>query len=293
MTNRPRVSVLVTVYNREAFLAACLESILASTFDDFEIVIVDDGSEDFSVAIAEEFARRETRIRFVRNETNLGDYPNRMKAASLASGEYLKYVDSDDLIYPHTLAVMVEAMTTHRDADLGLSYSMPEAEHPYPWKLVPHDAWQREFLGPGCMSSGPTGAIIKRSAFFSLGGFRSWGVLSDTDMWYRMSAQAPIVLLPPGLVWWRRHPGQEFTVNGADLVYIERGFELTRETLKSNVSPLSPDETSRALARARQHHARRLISLGVRRGLPRTAFRLIRTSGLSMIDLARGLAPYA
>jgi glycosyltransferase involved in cell wall biosynthesis len=289
----PRVSVLVTVYNREAFLGECLESILASTFADFEIVIVDDASRDGSVSIAEDFSRRDGRIRLARNETNLGDYPNRMKAASLGHGDYLKYVDSDDLIYPHTLAVMVDAMEKHRDADLGLCYSMPEAEHPYPWRLPSHDAWAREFLGPGCMSSGPTGAIIRRSAFVSTGGFRSWGVLSDTDMWYRMSARAPIVLLPPGLVWWRRHHGQEFTTNGADLVYLERGYELAVETLESAESPLSPEETSRAIARARQHHARRLLSLGLRRRSPREAMRIMKKSGLSVLDLAKGLAPYA
>ena len=83
MDESPGVSVLVTAYNREAYLAACLESILQSTWEDFEIVVVDDGSSDSSVAIGTSFAFRDSRVRFHRNDRNLGDYPNRMRAAEL------------------------------------------------------------------------------------------------------------------------------------------------------------------------------------------------------------------
>ncbi len=295
MTESPReplVSVLVTVFNRQRYLAACVESILSSTMENFELVIVDDNSSDGSAQIAEDFASRDERIRFFRNDENLGDYPNRAKAAGLSTGRYLKYVDSDDLIYPHGLGVMVEAMEAHPGAALGLSHSLPEVERPYPLELSSHDAWEREFLGDGCMGSGPTGAIIKRSAFEELGGFRNWGVLNDTDLWYRMSARASIVLMPPGLVWWRRHVDQEFTKNGADIAYLERGFELVMETLASAASPLSVAETNQATSRARQHHARRLLSLGLKQARPLDAIRLLKKSGLTASEIARGFASY-
>ena len=64
----PAVSVLVTVYNREAYLATCLDSILASTWQDFEVVVVDDVSKDGSVAVAESYAARDQRVGFFRNE---------------------------------------------------------------------------------------------------------------------------------------------------------------------------------------------------------------------------------
>src|ERR1700683_2785622 len=95
----PLVSVLITVYNRERYLAAAVDSVLAQTMQDFEVIIVDDLSTDRSVEIAQTYAARVPRIRFLRNERNLGDYPNRMQAAEQARGRYLKYVDSDDLIY--------------------------------------------------------------------------------------------------------------------------------------------------------------------------------------------------
>src|SRR5687768_16483551 len=206
----PAVAVLVTVYNREKYLSACLDSILASSWDDFEVIVVDDASTDTSRAIAAAYAARDTRVRVFHNTTNLGDYPNRARAASLASAPLLKYLDSDDLIYPHGLETMMRAMNAFPDAALALGHSLPEDEEPYPWRLSSHAAWKKEFLGDGAMGSGPSGSIFRAPSFREAGGFRDWGVLNDTDLWYRMSARWPLVLLPPGLVWWRRHAGQEF-----------------------------------------------------------------------------------
>ena len=288
----PLVSVLVTVYNREQYLAECLASILASTFGDFEVVIVDDRSSDRSLAVAEKFAAEDDRIRIAKNERNLGDYPNRMRAAALANGRYIKYVDSDDVIYPHSLGLMVESMEANRDAALGLSHHLPDDICPYPWKLSQTETWKKEFLGDGCLGCGPTGAIIDRERFNEVGGFRDWGVLSDTDLWYRMTACWPLLLLPPGLVWWRRHDEQEFTRDSAAIVYLEKGFQLARESLASADNPMSCDETSDALDRVKQHHARRLISLAVRRGQPRLALRLLRQSGLASTELLQGFSAY-
>jgi len=292
ISHPPLISVLVTVYNRERWLEACIKSILASTFQSFEVIIVDDQSTDGSVAIAESYAARNSRIRFFRNDKNLGDYPNRMRAAELATGTYVKYVDSDDLIYRHSLAIMVEAMETNPDAALGLSHSLPEDDQPYPWVLSPQAAWRKQFLGRGCMGAGPSSAIIRKEALFEIGGFRNWGVLDDLDCWFRISARWPILLLPPGLIWWRRHEGQEFAKGGAGAVYLERGFTLTKETLQSPECPLSDAERARALARARQHHARRLWSLGLRRRQPVHAWKLFRSSGLTFSELMKGAARY-
>ena len=197
MQSSPLVSVLVTVFNRESFLADCLESILRSTWSDYEVVVVDDGSTDRSLEIADRFAKRDGRITVVRNPSNLGDYPNRTKAIQQSRGALIKFVDADDILYPHSLAIMVEAMKTHPDAGLALAHSLPEDEEPYPWCLEPQRAWRKHFLGRGCLGCGPSGAIIRRDRFEEIGGFGDWGVLNDTDLWLRMSARWPVVLLPP------------------------------------------------------------------------------------------------
>ena len=83
MSPNPLVSVLLTSYNREAFIAESIESVLAQTLTDFELIVSDDQSRDGTVAIANDYARRDRRIRVFVNEKNLGDYGNRRQVASL------------------------------------------------------------------------------------------------------------------------------------------------------------------------------------------------------------------
>jgi hypothetical protein len=169
---------------------------------------------------------------------------------------------------------------------------MPEQSEPYPWKLSPRETWLMEFLGVGSLASGPSGAIIRRDRFFEVGAFRDWGVLSDTDLWMRLSARWPTVLLPPGLVWWRRHEGQEFAQSDAAMTYLEHGFRLQMDALTSSESPLDASETARAISRARQHYSRKLWSVAVKRAKPATALKLFRRSQLGFADLISGLTKY-
>jgi len=265
--------------------------VLTQTYEYFELVIVDDCSTDDSFSVACRY-RKDPRVVLECNETNLGQFPNRKRAAELARGHYLKYVDSDDLLYRHSLAIMVEALETNPDAAVALSHSAPEDAQPYPWQLTPVEAWRKQFLGRGCLSAGPSAAILKRDDFFAVGGFGKWGVLNDIDLWYRMSARWPVLLLPPGLVWYRRHPRQELTNDRTAMVCLEKGFLLAMETLSSRQCPLSEAERLTALNRARQHHARHLLSLAIRNRQLQTAWRLFTSSGIGFCGLVRGLKPY-
>src|SRR5271156_3108445 len=100
----------MTAYNREKYIAQAIDSILESTYKNFELIIVDDCSKDKTVEIAKGYAQKDSRVKVFINEKNLGDYPNRNKAASYANGKYLKYVDSDDVVYPTGLEVFVNSM---------------------------------------------------------------------------------------------------------------------------------------------------------------------------------------
>jgi len=117
----PLVSVLLTAYNRERYIAASIESVLAQSCGDFELIIADDRSSDGTLSIAREYARRDSRVRVHANERNLGDYGNRNYAASLASGQFLKFHDSDDIMYPHCLEVMVRYLSAAPSAAFALS----------------------------------------------------------------------------------------------------------------------------------------------------------------------------
>ena len=87
----PRVSVLLTAYNRERYIAESIESVLAQSHADFELIICDDQSSDGTAGIIRDYARRDSRIRFSINERNLGQFENRRHAASLATSPFLKY----------------------------------------------------------------------------------------------------------------------------------------------------------------------------------------------------------
>jgi glycosyltransferase involved in cell wall biosynthesis len=93
----PKVSIVVPMYNVEKYVGFCLDSLLAQSLEDIEIIVVDDGSPDSSGAIAEEYSRRDHRVRVVHRE-NGGLGPARNTGIECATGEYIGFVDSDDWV---------------------------------------------------------------------------------------------------------------------------------------------------------------------------------------------------
>ncbi len=204
----PIVSVLMTAFNRQRYIAAAIESVLGQTFADFELVIVDDASGDSTAAVAREYEARDSRVRVVVNERNLGDYPNRNHAATLARGEFLKYHDSDDVMYPHCLQTMVQALAAEPRADFALTTSRAWAGGPTPMLLSPHMCYAREFLGEGMFHGGPACALFRREAFARLGPFPLRGTISDYHFWLQACRQAHVLLVAGDLFWYRVHDGQ-------------------------------------------------------------------------------------
>ena len=142
---QPLVSVLMTAYNREKFIGEAIESVLASTYANFELIIVDDGSSDTTVSIAKSYAVKDERIKIYINEKNIGDYNNRNKAAGYANGKYIKYVDSDDIIYPESLSIFVQSMEKFPEAAVGIMSSQGQDEQPFPFLMQPQEAYYYHF----------------------------------------------------------------------------------------------------------------------------------------------------
>ena len=112
----PKVSVIVPMYNAEKFLDDCVSSILQQTFDDMEIILVDDCSTDKTLDIAKSFD--DARIKILQTEKNLG-YPGAVRNVGLdaATGEYVFFMDHDDLVFPHAFEKLFAAAQEH-DADV-------------------------------------------------------------------------------------------------------------------------------------------------------------------------------
>ncbi|MBI3852524.1 MAG: glycosyltransferase family 2 protein [Verrucomicrobia bacterium] len=293
--SNPLVSVLMTAYNREQYIAEAIESVLAQTFTDFELIVVDDGSKDRSVEIARRYAS-DQRVRLFVNEINLGQFQNRNRAAKLARGKYLKYLDADDMLYPHCLDVMTHQMEMFPQAGLGFA-NQPREEWAYPVALGPRDAYRLNFLGSGGLGHGPTFAIVRKDTFWEVGGFPVMHLSSDMEFNLTVARRHQILFTIQGLVFYRYHAGQQ---EGG--VLIERGwwcrtigaqaesFRILRDALLHPNCPLSESERTLAMRNLVGIHLR-LLARYILRGWLKDAVALWRLSNCELEDMRWALSP--
>ena len=266
LNSHPLVSVLMTAYNRENYIGEAIESVLASTYQNFELIIVDDGSKDNTVSIAKKYASTDDRITLHINEKNLGDYLNRNKAASFAKGIYIKYLDSDDIMYPHCLQVMVHAMEKFPDAGLGLS-AMADPYKPYPVLLSSKEAYHQYFTGDSHFDRAPGSAIIRRAAFEKVGCFSGERMIGDYDLWLRLAREFPVVKFVPDLYWSRIHEGQEFQSPYAQEQYATLRKMVTERAFSHPDCPLSMDEKIDIIQRTKKEKQKLFLKNIISSGL--------------------------
>ncbi len=213
----PLVSVLMTAYNREKYIAEAIESVLASTYNNFELIIVDDGSADNTVAIARSFKEKDKRIKLFVNEKNLGQFSNRNKAAGYATGEFLMNADSDDTLYADGIENCVNAMLSFPQSSFGMFYA---AKGQAPFVIDSKDAiWQHFFKQP-FLTIGPGGTIIHRRFFNEINKYPViYGVPGDMYFNLKATCFTPIVMLPFEFMYYRRHEGQEINNAYSYLIY--------------------------------------------------------------------------
>jgi glycosyltransferase involved in cell wall biosynthesis len=190
MKSEPTISVIMPVYNVEKYLAEAVDSILSQSFDDFEFIIVDDGSSDNTFAMVKEYAAKDSRITAIKNEKNLGIVKSLNKALEIAKGRYIARMDGDDICLPDRFKVQVEYLDNH--SDIALVYSDPifidensrimcrpfrppfdlviRLIEPHRCNFVPHDS-----------------VMFRRSILSVLGGYNeTYKGAEDADMWVRM-----------------------------------------------------------------------------------------------------------
>ena len=142
------VSIAMATYNGERYVAKQLESILAQTYKNIEVIVCDDASSDDTVSIIEAFAKKDARVRLIKNENTLGYVKNFEKAISLCRGEYIALADQDDIWMEEKIATLKaeigDASLIHSDAYLidekgdvfCNSYSRYERKYLYPKNIV-------------------------------------------------------------------------------------------------------------------------------------------------------------
>lgn len=113
----PRVSVIVPAYNYAHFLGEALESVVAQTMSDWECVVVDDGSTDNTLAVAEAWTARDSRIRYIRQK-NAGPSTARNNGIRQSSGAYLQFLDADDRLAPEKFEAQAAWLDVHQEVDI-------------------------------------------------------------------------------------------------------------------------------------------------------------------------------
>jgi glycosyltransferase involved in cell wall biosynthesis len=203
----PLVSVLMTAYNREKYIAEAIESVLASTYKNFELIIVDDGSTDKTVEIIQHYQHSDNRIKLFINPNNLGDYPNRNKAASYATGDFIMFVDSDDKTFDFSFDYCIKEMMDDPDADMGMLCFHPEMCGKV---LSPKESIHLHFFNKQFLTVGPGGTILKRSFFEKIGRYpETYGPANDMYFNLLAASAGNIKCLCREFLFYRIHDGQE------------------------------------------------------------------------------------
>ncbi len=204
----PRVSVLMPVWNQAAWVGAAIESVLAQTFGDFELIVADDGSTDGSLEKARSF--QDDRIT-VLALPHRGCVPTLAEAASRARGEFWTRQDADDLSHRDRLRLQAGFLAGHVEYGLvGGDYRLIDAGgNPYrTMRTLLSDAWIRETFAVELPFCGPLVMVRAVSADLA-GGFvdARLSAFEDPDLCWRVARQYPVANLPEIIYDYRRHPG--------------------------------------------------------------------------------------
>jgi glycosyltransferase involved in cell wall biosynthesis len=207
MATAPALSVIMSVYNNAAHLYPCVQSILQQHFDDFEFLIVDDGSTDGSTDILRELAAKDPRIRLIIRE-NKGLVASLNELLEAARAPLLARMDSDDIAMPERFAKQIAYLSAHphigilgtntHDLDeTGLLLPLPAT---YP--SSPADVGRLLELGPPvCHPS----VMMRTELIRNLGGYRAaFRHAEDYDLWLRAARVTQITSLPERLLLYRR-----------------------------------------------------------------------------------------
>lgn len=271
----------MTAYNREMYIDEAIQSVLSSTYENFELIIVDDCSKDRTQEIIKRYAESDSRIRFFINEKNLGDYPNRNKAASYARGKYIMSVDSDDSINSDAMAYVVNCFKQFPSAHFGILYYGPDIHQP---TLVKREnALRRHFFERRFLNIGPGGTVIERDFFIKIGGFpEAYGPANDMFYNLKVACNTGVILMHNIYLNYRIHDGQE---KNNWFKYLCFNYLTVRDAMALPELTLNPDEKRKVIVNNTRSNFRSILSYIKHTGEVRKAWKAFRISGLKLTNL--------
>jgi glycosyltransferase involved in cell wall biosynthesis len=208
----PAITVAMSVYDGEQFLAMAIESILAQTFEDFEFLILNDGSSDGSAAIIDHYAKGDRRVRAIHRE-NKGLVISLNQMIEEARAPLIARMDADDISVPTRFAKQLAFLNANPDYGVIGSWTEDIDENDAPFVLYgpDHATTHEDFIaeiGSGAMLCHPS-VIMRRDAVLSVGGYhQAFLHAEDFDLWLRLATVTKLCSLPERLVRYRHWSNQ-------------------------------------------------------------------------------------
>ena len=210
----PLVSVIIPAYNAIDYLAETIETVFSQTFQDFEIVIVDDGSTDDTAKLINQLSQEKPQIKLV-SQANQGVSAARNTGIRQAQGKYIAILDADDLWEPTKLEQQVNSL--ENNPTVGLCYTwtaLADSQGQATGRVIASqaegDVWQQlTEMNIVCCGSTP---MIRRCCFDDVGFFdENLRFSEDWDMWWRIAAKYHFSVIKEPLIRYRQHPSSHST----------------------------------------------------------------------------------
>ncbi|WP_435645151.1 glycosyltransferase family 2 protein [Butyricicoccus porcorum] len=199
------VSIVLPVYNGEKYLRESIDSICAQTWRNWELIIVDDGSTDKTAEIAKEYAAKDQRIFYYKNEQNLRLPKNLNRGFSLAKGEYLTWTSDDNMYLPIAIEKMVKQLeVSHAEFVFASCRIIDSDGREVEYNMVNESSLKR------IVGNNPVGAcfMYTRKVYQEIGKYDpDYTLVEDFDYWQRIAMKFPITTIEEILYKYRWHSG--------------------------------------------------------------------------------------
>lgn len=252
----PLVSVIMPVYNTAAYVGQAIQSVLDQTFEDWELIIIDDGSSDGSEDVVRRFS--DSRIRFERHSPNRGVSRTLNRALELSRGTWVARHDSDDVSLPERLNLQVAYLRAHPECGILGTYATTTDPDGRPTGAIEHHPTTDAGIRFACFFDSPfvsSTVIFRRALLEKAGGFDEdpgRPVWDDYDMWSRLVRASGSANLPLPLLKYRMLPTGLTGTTG-------HARDMVREQRRRNIAAVLPEAGARAIdlvARTGRDHAR-------------------------------------
>lgn len=215
MNTKPRVSVCVPTYNYAQFLPPAVESVLSQSFEDFELIVIDDGSSDNTVQVMQAYTD-DPRVTFVAREKNVGLFANFNDCAERARGEYVKYLCADDWLEPQMLERSVALLDAHPEVTMtttanwmvdvnGMRIGAEQPDFGPAGRVAAGHAIDELAIGHNVIGM-PTNTLVRRADLLAVGAFdATFAPAADVDLWLKLLARGDLGWVPERLTSTRIH----------------------------------------------------------------------------------------